>query len=169
MRGGITMPKIVPCLWFDKVAEDAARFYVSVFPNSKIDRVNRSPADNPSTRKGDVLEVEFTLDGQPFIGLNGGPDFTFDEAISFTVDCQDQAEVDKYWEALTAGGGRPDVCGWLKDRYGLSWQVIPRQLPEMLNSDDREAAGRAMEAMLKMGKIEVDELREAFDGVPTPG
>jgi predicted 3-demethylubiquinone-9 3-methyltransferase (glyoxalase superfamily) len=160
------MPRITPTLWFNGVAEEAARYYVSIFPNSRIDSVDRSPADNPSTRKDEVLTVQFTLDGQEFIGLNGGPDFTFNEAVSFEIECQDQAEVDRYWEALTTGGGSPSVCGWLKDRYGVSWQVVPRQLKAMLADSDRKAAQRAMEAMLKMRKIEVEQLREAYDGVP---
>jgi predicted 3-demethylubiquinone-9 3-methyltransferase (glyoxalase superfamily) len=160
------MRKIVPCLWFDGVAEVAARHYTSIFPDSRIDRVSRSAADNPSAQKGEVLEVEFTIAGQPFIGLNGGPDFKFNEAVSFTVDCEDQAEVDRYWEALLAGGGEPSACGWLKDRFGLSWQVIPREMVEMLNSPDAAAAERAMKAMLDMVKIDVAALREAYEGVP---
>ena len=161
-----TMSKIAPCLWFDGVAEEAARFYTSIFPDSRVDRVDRAAADNPSVRKDEVLTVEFTLDGRPFIGLNGGPDFKFTEAISFSIDCADQAEVDRYWDALLEGGGEPSVCGWLRDRYGVSWQVIPRQLPEMLNSTDREGAERAMKAMLDMIKIDVEKLREAYEGVP---
>jgi predicted 3-demethylubiquinone-9 3-methyltransferase (glyoxalase superfamily) len=160
------MSKIAPCLWFDGQAEEAAKLYTSIFPDSRIDTVNRSPADNPSTPKGAVLTVDFTLDGQKFIALNGGPDFKFSEAVSFTIDCEDQAEVDRYWDALLAGGGSPSVCGWLKDRFGVSWQVIPKALPELLNGSDREGAGRAMEAMLKMVKIDVEELREAYEGVP---
>jgi predicted 3-demethylubiquinone-9 3-methyltransferase (glyoxalase superfamily) len=160
------MPKITPCLWFDGTAEDAASFYASIFPNSHVDKVVRSAADNPSTQEGDVLTVEFTLDGAPFIGLNGGPEFPFSEAISFDIDCQDQAEVDRYWDALVTGGGEYSECGWLKDRFGVSWQVVPRQLNEMLESPDRDAAKRAMEAMLKMQKLDVEKLREAFDGVP---
>ncbi len=158
------MRKIVPCLWLDGVAEEAARHYTSIFPESRIDRVSRSAADNPSTRKGEVLEVEFTLNGQPFIGLNGGPEFKFDEAVSFTVDCEDQAEVDRYWEALLSGGGTPSVCGWLKDRFGLSWQVIPREMVDMLNGPDAEAAERTMKAMLEMTKIDVGQLRKAYEG-----
>jgi predicted 3-demethylubiquinone-9 3-methyltransferase (glyoxalase superfamily) len=161
-----TMPKITPCLWFDGNAEEAAAFYTSVFPNSRIDKVVRSAADNPSTREGEVLTVEYTLDGSPFIGLNGGDDFKFSEAISFDIDCQDQAEVDRYWDALVQGGGEHSVCGWLKDRFGVSWQVVPRQLNEMLESTDRPAAKRAMEAMLKMKKIDIEQLKEAFEGVP---
>jgi len=160
------MPRITPCLWFDGNAEEAASFYTSVFPNSRIDKVVRSAADNPSTQEGEVLTVEYTLDGSPFIGLNGGPDFTFSEAISFDIDCKDQAEVDRYWDALIQGGGEHSVCGWLKDRFGVSWQVVPRQLNEMLESPDRAAAKRAMEAMLKMTKLDVEQLKEAFEGVP---
>jgi predicted 3-demethylubiquinone-9 3-methyltransferase (glyoxalase superfamily) len=158
------MSKIAPCLWFDHTAEEAAEFYTSLFPDSRIDSVNRSPADNPSTPKGAVLTVDFTLAGQRFIGLNGGPEFPFTEAISFSIDCEDQAEVDRYWDALTANGGEPSVCGWLKDRFGVSWQVVPRQLPEVLKGSDPEGAARAMEAMLKMTKLDVAKLEEAYAG-----
>jgi predicted 3-demethylubiquinone-9 3-methyltransferase (glyoxalase superfamily) len=160
------MSKIAPTLWFDGQAEEAARFYTSLFPDSRIDSVDTAPIDNPSTPKGSVLTVEFTIAGQQYIGLNGGPDFKFNEAVSFTIDCQDQAEVDRYWEALVEGGGEHSVCGWLKDRFGVSWQVIPRILPEMMNGADREGAARAMEAMLKMAKIDVQKLREAYEGIP---
>ena len=160
------MPKITPCLWFDGNAEEAAAFYTSVFPNSRIDKVVRSAADNPSTREGEVLTVEYTLDGSQFIGLNGGPDFKFSEATSFEIECQDQVEVDRYWDALVQGGGEHSVCGWLKDRFGLSWQVVPRELKEMEESSDRPAARRAMEAMLQMQKLDIAKLREAFEGVP---
>ena len=161
-----TISKISPCLWFDGEAEAAAKHYTSIFPDSRIVSVDRSPADTPSGPKDMVLTVNFSLAGQTFIALNGGPDFKFNEAISFSIDCADQAEVDRYWDALIAGGGEPSVCGWLEDRFGVSWQVIPRQLPEMLQSPDREAAGRAMEAMLKMTKIEVKALEDAFNAVP---
>lgn len=161
-----TVSKISPCLWFDGEAEAAAKHYTTIFPNSRILSVDRAPADTPSGPKDMVLTVTFSIAGQTFIGLNGGSDFTFNESISFSIDCDDQAEVDRYWEALIYGGGEPSVCGWLKDRFGVSWQVIPRQLPEMLQSPDREAAGRAMEAMLKMTKIEVKELEEAFRATP---
>jgi predicted 3-demethylubiquinone-9 3-methyltransferase (glyoxalase superfamily) len=161
-----TTSKIAPCLWFNGRAVDAARFYTGIFPDSQISRVQRAAADNPSVAKGEVLTVEFTLSGRDFIGLNGGPDFPFTEATSFVVDCADQAEVDQYWDALLDGGGEPSVCGWLKDRYGLSWQVVPRQLNEMLTGDDREAAERAMKAMLEMTKLDVRQLREAYEGVP---
>jgi predicted 3-demethylubiquinone-9 3-methyltransferase (glyoxalase superfamily) len=160
------MAKITPYLWCDGNAEEAARFYVSLFPDSHVDSVQRAPADNPSTGAGDVLLVNFTLAGQPFTALNGGPEFPFTEAVSFLIDCEEQAEVDRLWSALVAGGGSPGQCGWLKDRFGLSWQVIPRQLGEMLNSPDRERAGRAMEAMLKMSKIDIEALRRAFEGEP---
>jgi predicted 3-demethylubiquinone-9 3-methyltransferase (glyoxalase superfamily) len=160
------MSKIAPCLWFDGTAQEAARLYTSLFPDSRIDKIHRAAADNPSTAQGEVLTVDFTLAGVPFIGLNGGPDFQFNEAVSFSIDCADQVEVDRYWDALTANGGEPGQCGWLKDRFGVSWQVVPRQLPEMLDGPDREGAARAMEAMLRMTKIDVDRLRLAYEGVP---
>jgi len=160
------MSKITPCLWFDGNAEEAANFYVSLLPGSHVETVMRSPADNPSTPAGAVLVVDFTLAGQRFTALNGGPDFAFTEAVSFVIDCEDQAEVDRLWDALIAGGGSPSQCGWLKDRYGLSWQIIPRQLGEILGSPDAEGSRRAMEAMLKMTKIDVAELRRAFAGAP---
>ena len=160
------MSKIAPCLWFDGQAEEAAEFYTSLFPNGRIDKVSRAAADTPSGPQGSVLTVDFTLAGQQFIGLNGGPDFTFNEAISLSIDCQDQAEVDRFWEKLVEGGGEHSVCGWLKDRYGVSWQVIPRQLPEMLNGPDPAGAARAMKAMLEMTKIDVAKIREAYEGTP---
>jgi predicted 3-demethylubiquinone-9 3-methyltransferase (glyoxalase superfamily) len=158
--------KITPCLWFNGTAEEAAQFYLSLFPDSRIDKIHRSAADNPSGSAGDVLTVDFSLAGQPFIGLNGGPEFQFNEAVSFSIDCADQAEVDRYWDALVQGGGEHSVCGWLKDRFGVSWQVIPRQLQEMLDGPDREGAARAMKAMLEMTKIDIQKLREAYEGVP---
>ena len=160
------MPKITPCLWFDGNAEEAARFYVSLLPDSRINGISRSPADTPSALEGAVLMVDFTLAGQRFTGLNGGPEFPFTEAISFAIDCEDQVEVDRLWDALTADGGSPGQCGWLKDRFGMSWQVVPRQLGEMLGSTDADGARRAMEAMLRMSKIDVAEMRRAFDGQP---
>jgi predicted 3-demethylubiquinone-9 3-methyltransferase (glyoxalase superfamily) len=162
------MDKISPCLWFDGDAEEAARFYTSLFPNSSIDRIDSAAAETPSGPEGSIISVNFTLGGRSFIGLNGGPEFPFTEAISLSIDCDDQAEVDRYWDALLADGGQPSVCGWLKDRFGLSWQVIPRQLPEMLRSDDRVAAKRAMEAMLRMVKIDVAELERAYAGEALP-
>lgn len=160
------MPNITPMLWFDGTAEEAAKFYTSTFPNSRIDKVVKAAADNPSNHKGDVMTVEFTLDGATFVGLNGGPDFKFNEAISFVIDCQDQAEVDRYWEALIKGGGEPSVCGWLKDKFGVSWQVVPRQLNEMMESDDHAAAERATKAMLQMTKLDIAKLEEAYRGEP---
>jgi predicted 3-demethylubiquinone-9 3-methyltransferase (glyoxalase superfamily) len=158
--------KITPCLWFDGKALDAAEFYTSILPDSRIEKIHRAAADNPSTSEGEVLTVDFNVAGQPFIGLNGGPDFKFNEAISFSIDCADQGEVDRLWDALIEGGGEHSVCGWLKDRYGVSWQVIPRQLPEMLDGPDRAGAARVMQAMLEMTKIDIAKLREAYEGVP---
>ena len=160
------MNKITPCLWFDGTAEEAAHFYTSLFPDSRITKVHRAAADNPSTGAGDVLTVDFVVAGQPFIGLNGGPDFRFNEAVSFSIDCADQAEVDRYWDALVEGGGEHSVCGWLKDRFGVSWQVVPHQLAEYFDGPDREGAARAMKAMLAMTKLDIDELRKAYEGVP---
>lgn len=158
------MDKITPCLWFDGQAEAAAERYTGLFPDSRIDSVDRAPADTPSGPEGSVLTVAFTLGGRSFVALNGGPEFKFNEAISLQIDCVDQAEVDRYWDALLDGGGEESVCGWLRDRFGPSWQVIPRRLIEMTTSPDREAAGRALEAMLKMVKIDVAKLEEAFAG-----
>jgi predicted 3-demethylubiquinone-9 3-methyltransferase (glyoxalase superfamily) len=158
------MAKITPCLWFNHNAEEAAKFYVTLVPDSRIDKVTRSPADNPSMSAGGVLTVEFTLAGQRFTGLNGGPQFSFTEAVSFSIDCEDQAEVDRLWEALSKDGGTPGPCGWIKDRFGLSWQIVPRALNRMLQDPNREAAARAMQAMLKMGKLDVAALQRAFDG-----
>jgi predicted 3-demethylubiquinone-9 3-methyltransferase (glyoxalase superfamily) len=152
-----------PCLWFDGNAEEAAELYTSLLPNSTIDNVWRSPAETPSGPAGMVLTVDFTINGQRVQGLNGGPDFTFNEAVSFVIECDDQAEVDRLWDALTENGGEPGPCGWLKDRFGLSWQITPRRLNELLADGDPDRARRAMEAMLKMGKIEVAELERAAD------
>jgi predicted 3-demethylubiquinone-9 3-methyltransferase (glyoxalase superfamily) len=160
------MAKITPSLWFDGNAEEAAEFYVTLLPDSRVNNVWRAPADNPSTPAGAVLVVDFALAGQPFTAINGGPQFPFTEAISFVIDCEDQGEVDRLWTALIDGGGSSGQCGWLKDRFGLSWQIVPRQLGELLGDPDRERAGRAMEAMLKMSKIDVAALRRAFDGQP---
>jgi predicted 3-demethylubiquinone-9 3-methyltransferase (glyoxalase superfamily) len=157
------MAKITPCLWFDGNAEEAATFYTNLLPDSRIDKVWRSPAETPSGPEGMVLLVEFTVAGQPFQGLNGGDDFKFNEAISFVIDCEDQAEVDRLWDTLTADGGEPGPCGWLKDRFGMSWQITPRRLNELLDDPDPDRARRAMEAMLKMGKLEVAELERAAD------
>jgi len=160
------MDKVTTVLWFDGQAEDAAKLYTGLLPNSQIDKVSRSPAETPSGPDGIVLTVDFTLGGRQFQGLNGGPDFKFSEAISLSIDCADQAEVDRLWDTLIADGGEPGPCGWLKDRFGLSWQVVPRRLPELLADPDPARAKRAMEAMLKMGKIDVAELERAADQVP---
>ena len=160
------MPNITPYLWFDQNAEEAAEFYTSIFPNSRIDKVVKAASDTPSNTKGDVITVEFTLDGAHFVGLNGGTDFQFDEAISFMIECKDQAEVDRYWEALIAGGGEPSVCGWLKDKFGLSWQVVPEGMEELFADADPKRAERAMQAMLQMRKLDIAALRAAADGVP---
>jgi predicted 3-demethylubiquinone-9 3-methyltransferase (glyoxalase superfamily) len=158
--------KIIPCLWFNHDAEAAANFYVSLLPDSRVDRIVRSPADNPSTNEGGVLVVDFTLAGREYTGLNGGPAFPFTEAVSFMIHCEDQAEVDRLWDSLVADGGEPSRCGWLKDRFGLSWQIIPKEMLEMLGSDDRDSARRAMEAMMTMSKLDVAQLRRAFEGEP---
>jgi len=157
------MQKVTPCLWFDSQAEEAARFYVSLLPDSRIDRVNRSPADTPSGPAGMVLTVEFTLSSSRFIALNGGPMFSFTEAISFQIACADQAEVDRLWSALSDGGSESQ-CGWLKDRWGLSWQVVPTRLHQLLADPDPGRSRRAAEAMLKMRKINIAELERAADG-----
>jgi predicted 3-demethylubiquinone-9 3-methyltransferase (glyoxalase superfamily) len=151
------MKKITPYLWFDTQAEEAMDFYVSVFKNSRV--LSATPGPN-----GIAQTVNFELEGQEFIGLNAGPQFKFNEAISFFVSCKTQAEVDELWEKLTADGGEESRCGWLKDEYGLSWQIIPTALGEMLGDPDPEKAGRAMQAMLKMNKIDIQGLRQAYDG-----
>jgi predicted 3-demethylubiquinone-9 3-methyltransferase (glyoxalase superfamily) len=157
------MQKVTPCLWFDGQAEQAARFYVSLLPDSRIDRVVRSPADTPSGPAGMVLAVEFTLAGTKFSSLNGGPQFPITEAVSFQIACQDQAEVDRLWAALVDGDS-PSQCGWLKDRWGLSWQVVPTRLFQLLEDPDPDRSRRAMEAMLKMRKLDIATLERAADG-----
>lgn len=158
------MRGITPSLWFDKEAEEAAHFYASVFPDSHVDDVVRAAADNPSTKAGEVLLVTFTVAGHSFTAINGGPEFPFTEAVSFVVDCDDQAEVDRYWEALVEGGGEHGPCGWLKDRFGLSWQVVPREMGDYLGGPDAAGAARAMQAMLAMGKLDLGQLRAAYEG-----
>ena len=159
------LQKIVTNLWFDTEAEEAAEFYTSLFDDSRILGTTRYPEGAPGTRKpGDVMTVEFELDGQRFVAINGGPEFKFDEAISLQIECKDQEEVDYFWEKLLEGG-EESVCGWLKDRYGLSWQVTPAGMDELFSDQDPERAQRAMECMLKMKKLDIDELREAADGV----
>lgn len=158
------MHTLYPCLWFDGRAEEAAELYTALIPNSRIEKVWRSPADTPSGPAGMVLTVDFTIAGQRFQGLNGGNDFSFNEAVSFVIECDDQAEVDRLWDALTAGGGEPGPCGWLKDRFGLSWQIVPRELNQLMADPDADRARRAMEAMLRMGKIDIAAVRAAADG-----
>ncbi len=157
------MQKVTPCLWFDGHAEQAAAFYTSLLPDSRVDRVVRSPADTPSGSAGTVLLVEFTLAGNRFTGLNGGPQFPFTEAISLQIDCEDQAEADRLWDALCEGG-TPSRCGWLKDRYGLSWQIVPTRLTELLADPDPDRARRAMEAMLPMSRLDIAAIERAADG-----
>ena len=153
------MQKITPCLWFDTEAEDAARFYTSIFPNSKIVHVSRYGESGP--RDADlVLTVEFELEGQKFVALNGGADFKFNEAVSFQVSCEDQEETDRYWSVLSEGG-EEGQCGWLKDKFGLSWQIVPTALPRLLGDPDREKSQRVMAAMMTMKKIQIDELERA--------
>ncbi len=158
------MTKVYTCLWFDGQAEDAARLYTSLVPNSKMGNISRSPAETPSGPEGMALTVDFTLDGVPYQGLNGGPDFKFNESASIVVMCDDQAETNRLWDALIAGGGEPSNCGWLKDRFGLSWQIVPRRLIELLGDSDPDRARRAMQSMLQMHKIEIAELEAAADG-----
>lgn len=162
----ITAQKITPCLWFDTEAEDAANFYVSIFKNSKIRSVNRyNKAGNEVHGKpaGSVMAVEFEIEGQKFVGLNGGPQFKFDEAISFQIHCKTQDEIDYYWNRLTEGG-KEVACGWLKDKFGLSWQVVPTPLSEMLSDKDPAKTGRVTNAFLQMKKFDIEKLRRAFEG-----
>jgi predicted 3-demethylubiquinone-9 3-methyltransferase (glyoxalase superfamily) len=153
------MSGITPCLWFDTDGEEAARFYTSVFPNSKIVNVSRY-GDSGPREAGSVMTVEFELDGRPFTALNGGPEYTFSEAISFQVSCRDQEEVDAYWGKLSEGG-EEGPCGWLKDRFGVSWQIVPTALVELLSSPDAGTSQRVMRAMMQMKKIEIGELERA--------
>jgi predicted 3-demethylubiquinone-9 3-methyltransferase (glyoxalase superfamily) len=155
--------RIRPNLWFDTEAEEAAEFYVSIFDSSRVVSVTRYTDAGPR-EAGMVMTVEFELDGQRFVGINGGPEFTFDEAMSLEIVCEDQEEVDYYWERLT-DGGEESQCGWLKDRYGVSWQVVPKGMDEVFSDSDPERAKRAMEAMLKMRKLDLGALRAAADGV----
>ena len=162
----IVTQKISPCLWFDTQAEEAAKFYVSIFKDSKITTVARYPDEGQEIHgkeAGSVMTVAFELAGQSFVALNGGPHFKFDEAISFQVYCDCQDEVDHFWSELSAGGNE-GPCGWLKDRFGLSWQIIPSALPRLLGDPDRQKANRVMQAMMQMGKIEVAKLEEAAAG-----
>jgi predicted 3-demethylubiquinone-9 3-methyltransferase (glyoxalase superfamily) len=158
------MAKIVPSLWYVKNAEEAAAFYVSLLPDSRINSVMTLPTDTPSGPEGSVQVVEFTLAGQPFMAFSAGPLDPFNHAISFTINCDDQAEVDRLWDALSEGG-KVEQCGWLKDRYGVSWQIVPREFGEMMKDKDRAKVRRVTEAMLKMGKYDIAALRKAYNGV----
>jgi predicted 3-demethylubiquinone-9 3-methyltransferase (glyoxalase superfamily) len=159
---------ITPCLWFDNQAEQAAEFYTSVFPDSKVTEISRYGDVGPG-EPGSVMTVSFELRGQSFTALNGGPIFTFSEAISFQISCEDQQEVDYFWDALIAGGGEPSQCGWLKDRFGVSWQVIPQELFTLLSLPDAEAAQRATAAMLSMQKLDIEVMRRAAAGEAVSG
>ena len=158
------MSKISPCLWFDGEAEEAANFYVSLLPDSRIKRIQHNLVDGPAGKAGSVLVVEFTLAGQDYMALNGGMRFEYTHAISFKIDCADQAEVDRLWDALSSNGGSVERCGWLKDRYGVSWQIVPSMLLKLFGSPDRAAATRAMSAMMKMTKLDIATLQKAYDG-----
>lgn len=166
----ITIQKITPCLWFDNQAEEAAIFYTSIFKNSKIGRMTRYGKEGFEIHgrpEGTVMTAEFELDGQAFTALNGGPIFKFNEAVSFQVHCETQEEVNYYWEKLSEGGDKnAQQCGWLKDKYGLSWQVVPRLLIELLSDPDPEKAQRTMKAMLQMKKIDIEKIKRAYDGQP---
>jgi predicted 3-demethylubiquinone-9 3-methyltransferase (glyoxalase superfamily) len=157
-----TLPKITACLWFDTQGEEAATFYASIFRNSRITNVTRYGSAGPRPA-GMVMTVEFELDGVPFTALNGGPDFTFNEAISLQVNCDTQSEIDDFWTKLTAGGGEAGPCGWLKDKFGVSWQIVPTILETLVSDPDTERAQRAMKAMLGMGKLDIAELQRAAD------
>lgn len=159
------MPTTTPFLWFDTQAEEAATLYTTIFPNSEIRSISRYQADTPGT-EGGVMTVEISLDGQPYVLLNGGPQFQFTEAVSFQISCADQAEIDHYWFGLTADGGQESQCGWLKDRFGLSWQVVSPRLFEFLRDPDPGRSQRAMQAMLQMRRIDLAELATAADRQP---
>jgi predicted 3-demethylubiquinone-9 3-methyltransferase (glyoxalase superfamily) len=155
--------KITTCLWFDTEGEEAAEFYSTLIPNSRVTGVERYGEAGPRPA-GTAMTVTFELDGRPYVALNGGPDYRFNEAVSFQVSCEDQDEVDHYWSTLTADGGQEGPCGWCKDRWGLSWQIVPTMLPKLLGDPDQGRAQRAMKAMLEMGKLDIAALRAAADG-----
>jgi predicted 3-demethylubiquinone-9 3-methyltransferase (glyoxalase superfamily) len=159
------MTTITPCLWFDGCAEEAVAFYAAVFPDTEVIDVMKAPVDNPSTKAGEVLAVNFVMLGRKYTALNGGPAFRFNEAVSFQIECDGQAEVDRLWEALLADGGQPSMCGWLKDRFGLSWQVNPIQMDAFINGPDAAGAQRAMRAMMEMVKLDVEQMRRAYEGL----
>jgi predicted 3-demethylubiquinone-9 3-methyltransferase (glyoxalase superfamily) len=157
------MPKITTFLTYKDQAEEAAKLYTSLFKNSRIKNVSRYTDAMPG-QGGKVMTVEFTLDGQDYVALNGGPSFKFAEGISLSVNCEDQAEIDALWSKLTANGGKPGPCGWLTDKFGVSWQIVPKQLSGLIGGADKAGADRAMKAMLAMGKLEIEELQRAYDG-----
>ena len=156
--------KLATCLWFNKNAEEAAKFYASIFPDSRVIAVHKAPGDYPGGKAGDVLTVDFTVLGQHFVGLNGGPQFTFDEAVSFQVFTDTQEETDRYWNAIVGSGGQESMCSWCKDKFGLSWQIVPRALMEAMNDPDNAAAKRAMDAMMTMKKIDIATIEAARAG-----
>ncbi|HZP70184.1 MAG TPA: VOC family protein [Pseudolabrys sp.] len=160
---------ITPCLWFDTQAEEAANFYCSIFRNSRIGKISRFPDAGQEIHgkpADSVMTVEFEIDGRPFVALNGGPQFKFDEAVSFQVYCDTQADIDCYWTKLTADGGSEGPCGWLKDKFGLSWQVVPRAIPRMMSDPDREKSARVMNAFMKMKKLDMATIERAYAGQP---
>jgi predicted 3-demethylubiquinone-9 3-methyltransferase (glyoxalase superfamily) len=158
------MSKISPCLWFNGEAEEAAKFYVSLLPDSRIEKIQRNTTDTPGGKAGTVLVVDFTLAGQRFLALNGGMKMEYTHAVSFMIDCADQAEVDRLWDALLADGGKADQCGWLKDRYGVFWQIVPKALMTYIGGSDSAGAQRAMQAMLGMVKLDIEGLKRAYEG-----
>ena len=155
---------IAPCLWFNKNAEEAAKFYAKSFPNSRVTAVHKSPTDYPNGKAGDVMTVEFTVLGQPFVGLNGSPEFSFTEAVSFQVFTDTQEETDRYWNAIVKNSGQESACSWCKDKFGLSWQIVPRVLMEAIYHPDTASAKRAMEAMMQMVKIDIAKIEAARRG-----
>ena len=160
----MTLQKITPFLWYAREAEEAARFYTGIFPNSRVTRVSTLPSESPSGPPGSVKIVEFQLFGQAFVAMSAGPLDPFNHAVSFVVNCEDQAELDRYWNALLEGGGSPEECGWLKDRFGLSWQIIPTVLGELMADPDQAKAKRAADAMLKMVKLDIAAMKKAHAG-----
>jgi 2-polyprenyl-6-hydroxyphenyl methylase/3-demethylubiquinone-9 3-methyltransferase len=158
--------KALVCLWYESDAENAARFYAGTFPDSSVGKVHRSPSDNPSAKEGEPLTVDFTVMGIPCLGLNGGPHFKQSEAFSFQVVTEDQEETDRYWNAIVGNGGQESMCGWCKDKWGVSWQITPRFLIENMDQPDRARAKRVFEAMMTMRKIDIAALKAAAEGAP---
>lgn len=161
----MAIQKITPFLWYAKEAEEAAAFYTALFPDSRITRVNAMPADSPSGPPGSVKVVEFVLFGQPFVAMSAGPMDPFNHAISFVVNCDTQQEIDRYWDGLLQGGGTAEQCGWLRDRFGVCWQIVPTAMGELMGGANAAGARRAAEAMMKMVKLDITALRRAYDGV----